>query len=107
MRTFEEYQALATRLPLSLRNSLDRINLPALGIQEEAGKIGSLLTAVAATGRINLAPEQRSELHDRLSDMLWYVAFLCRETGIPMQEVADHSIAQLKARGKELDQDQR
>jgi hypothetical protein len=39
--------------------------------------------------------------------MLWYVALLCGETGIAMQDVAAHSVAQLQARTKTLDPDQR
>jgi hypothetical protein len=39
--------------------------------------------------------------------MLWYAALLCGETGIAMQDVAAHSIAQLQARTKSLNPDQR
>lgn len=107
MNTFEEFQTLATKVPLSLRNNLDRINLPVMGLQEEAGRIGSLLARTTASGHVNLTPEQRGKLHDRLSEILWYVALLCRETGITMQEVASHSIAQVQERVKQLDPDQR
>ena len=107
MNTFEEFQTLATRLPLSLRNNRDRLNLPVTGLQEEAGKIGSLLTRVSASGNFNLTQEQRGELQDRLSDILWYVALLCGESGIAMKDVAAHGIAQLQARASELDPDQR
>jgi NTP pyrophosphatase (non-canonical NTP hydrolase) len=105
--TFEEYQDLAIKVPLSLRNNRDRINLPVLGLQEEAGKIGSLLTTASASGRFSLTPEQRRVVQDRLSDILWYVALLCGEAGITMQDVATRSIAQLQAGTKELDPDRR
>jgi phosphoribosyl-ATP pyrophosphohydrolase len=107
MRTFEEFQALVTKVPLSLRNNLDRINLPALGLQEEAGKIGSLLAAASASGKFALTQEQRTEIQNRLADILWYAALLCGETGIAMENVAAHSIEQLQARARELDPDQR
>ena len=107
MRTFEEYQSVATRTPLSLRNNRDRINLPVLGLQEEAAKVGSLLASAVASGKLALTQEQTSELKNRLSDMLWYVALLCGETGIAMQGMAVHSLAQLQARTKPLDPDQR
>src|ERR1035441_6026426 len=67
MRTFEEYQSVATRTPLSLRNNRDRINLPVLGLQEEAAKVGSLLASADASGKLALPiytkasrPERRS-----------------------------------------------
>jgi hypothetical protein len=107
MKAFEEYQALSIKVPLSLRNNRDRINLPVSGLQEEAGKIGSLLTTASASGKFDLAPEQRREVQDRLSDILWYVALFCGESGIAMQDVAAHSIAQLQARARELDPDRR
>jgi len=107
MKTFEEYQAAATQVPLSLRNDRDRIQLPVLGLQEEAGKIGSLLAKAFATGKFSVTQEQSKEVKDRLSDILWFVALLCKETGITMQDVAAHSIAQLKARAKGLDPNQR
>jgi phosphoribosyl-ATP pyrophosphohydrolase len=76
-------------------------------LQEEAGKIGSLLTKAFATGKFRLTQEQSKGVKDRLSDILWFVALLCKETGIAMQDVATHSIAQLQARAKGLDPDRR
>ena len=107
MQTFEEYQAAATLVPLSLRNNRDRIRLPVLGLQEEAGKIGPLLTEAFAVGKFNLTPDQAKEVKGRLSDILWFVALLCKETGIPMQDLAAHGLAQLQARAKGLGPDWR
>ncbi len=107
MKTFDEYQALATKLPASLRNNRDRIDRPVFGLQQEAGKIGSLLAASFASGTFNLTQEQSSEIKDRLSDVLWYVALICGETGISMQELAAHSADHIRARAKEFDSDRR
>ena len=107
MNTFESYEKVVANVPLSLRNNRDRIDLPVMGLQESAGKIGSMLTKVTATGTLSLTPDQGGELKDRLSDILWCVARLCRETGIPMDDVAVHSVAQITARAREFDPDQR
>ncbi len=107
MNTFEEYQRAATQTPLSLRNNRDRIDLPVRGLQQEAGKVGSLLASAFACGRLVLTPEQVGELKDRLSEMLWCIALLCRETGVPMQELAAHSLAQLQSRVQSVDPNQR
>jgi hypothetical protein len=107
MNAFEEYQAQASRVPLSLRNDLDRVRLPVRGLQEEAGRIGALLEAGIVSGKLNLDPRQTAELQDRLADTLWFVALLCHEAGIPLQDVAAHSLAQLQARMKNLDPDRR
>jgi MazG nucleotide pyrophosphohydrolase domain len=107
MKSFDEYQALVVKVPLSLRNDRDRINLPISGLQEEAGKIGSLLAKAFASGKFSLTLEQRKELQDRLSDILWCVAVLSHEAGISMQDVAANGIVQLQARAKDLDPDRR
>lgn len=44
VNTFEEYQDIAAKVPIALRNNRDRIELPLLGLQEEAGKVSSVLT---------------------------------------------------------------
>jgi hypothetical protein len=70
VNSFEEYQNLAAKVPVSLRNDRDRIYLPVMGLQEASGKIGSLLDRAFTEGKFSLPPEQREELRDRLSDML-------------------------------------
>ena len=105
--TFEEYQTVATRVPASLRNNQDRINLPLRGLQEESGKVSSLLQRMTATGRVDVAPEQREELQDRLSDLLWYLTLIANETGTSLADVAAHGFVQIQERARHLDPDQR
>ncbi len=105
--TFDGFQAIVVRTPLALRNNRDRITFPVRGLHEESGKVGSLLETACASGQFRLTPNQSVELNNRLADILWYVALLCGEAGIAMKDVAAHSIAQLDARTKDLDPDQR
>jgi hypothetical protein len=107
MKTFEEYQALAVKVPLPLRNDRARIDLPILGLQEEVGKISSLLGQAFASGKLRLSQTQSVKVKEGLSDILWCVALLCGETGIEMQEVAAYSIARLEERTKGLDSGRR
>ena len=105
--TFEEYQTSAIRVPVSLRNNLDRVNLPLRGLQEEAGKISSLLQKAMAAGPIEISAEQSRELQDRLADLLWCTTLLAHETGTSLAEVAGHSLAQIQERVGGLDPDHR
>lgn len=107
MNTFSEYERAAASVPVSLRNDRDRIELPVLGLQEEAAKIGSMLTRSLVSGRFHLTQAQSKEVKDHLADVLWYVARLCGETGIGMEQLAAHSVTQLQTRTKGLDPDQR
>ena len=107
MKTFAEYQAIAAKIPVSLRNSRDRVDFPVMGLQQDAGKLGLLLAAAFESGKFKLTAEQSEEFKDRMADILWYVARLCDETGISLESVAMHSLAQFKSRMKDFDPDQR
>jgi hypothetical protein len=107
MKTFAEYQKIAAQVPVSLRNNRDRIDFPVTGLQQDAGKLGSLLAAAFESGKFSLTPEQSEEVKNRMGDILWYVARLCDETGISMESVVTHSIAQFKLRTREFDPDER
>jgi hypothetical protein len=76
-------------------------------LQQDAGKLGSILATAFESGKFALSPEQSEEVKDRMADILWYMARLCEETGIPMESVATHSISQLHLRMKEFDPDKR
>jgi hypothetical protein len=105
--TFQEYQNIAAKVPIALRNDRDRIDLPVLGLQEEAGKLGKLLSAAFVSSKFHLPPAQSSEVKARMADALWCIARLCSETGISMESVAAHSSVQLQTRTEELDPDRR
>jgi prephenate dehydratase len=105
--TFAEYQKLATEVPAFLRNNRDRIDLPVLGLQNEAGRIGKLLDASFASGKLNLTREQSRELQDRLSDILWHIALVCTGAGVALEDVAANSAALLKIRSKDSDPNER
>jgi hypothetical protein len=104
MDTFGDYQVIAAKVPVALKNNRDRIDLPVVGLQQEAGRLGSLLSAAFASGKFHLTVEQSNDAKDRMADILWCIARLCEETGIPMQDVAAHSANQLKNRAGESDQ---
>lgn len=104
---FEEYEAIVTQVPASLRNNMDRINFPVRGLQEEAGKIGAMLQAATTSGRLALTAEQQADLRDRLADALWYVALLAKESGSSIGQIASHSVSQVQERLRRLDPEQR
>ena len=105
--TFEEYQNLAAKVPIALRNDRDRIELPVLGLQEETDRLRKLLSGAFASGKFHLTPAQSSEAKDRLADILWCLARLCVEAGVSMENVAAHGIAQLQTRAERLDPNRR
>ncbi len=105
--TFAEYETLARQVSPSLRNNRGRVDFPVLGLQEESGRLASTLKNAMTSGRLELTPDLAGNLKNSLSDILWYVAILCGETKMTMDEVAEHSLAQLRDRAKQLDPDRR
>ena len=101
--TFDEYQNLAAKVPVALRNDRDSVALPVLGLQEDAGKLGKLLSVAFASGKFRLTPAQSDEAKDRMADILWCLARLCGEAGISLDDFAAHSAAQIKTRASKLD----
>lgn len=81
-------------MPAPLRNHRDRTLRPVSGWQQ-------------AAGQFSLTPEQTGGARDRLADIVWCVALLGGETGLALQDVAEHRAAQLQARATELDPDRR
>jgi hypothetical protein len=107
MMTFTEYQRAAEVIPVSLRNSRDRVDFPVRGLQQDAGRLGTLLASAFDSGKFKLTPEQTEKVKDSLADLLWYIARLSEETGISMEEIATHSVKQLQLRMKDFDPEKR
>ena len=83
-----EYPGKGTRVGL---------NFTAFGLLGEAGEIaGHLAKSVwHGDGEHDLTPEQRQLIKKEIGDVLWYVAALCAELGIPMEEVALQNLNKL------------
>jgi hypothetical protein len=58
MNTFQEYQTVAAKVPISLRNNRDQVLLPVSGLQQEAG-----------IGLQTVADHSISQLHARAGEL--------------------------------------
>jgi NTP pyrophosphatase (non-canonical NTP hydrolase) len=96
--TFDDFEAAA--LTTVLYDDKYRIFYPALGL---AGETGEVLEKIKKVFRDNdgvLADEKRKEIAKELGDVLWYIAALCRDLDITMDDVAELVIAKLKSRAE-------
>lgn len=68
---------------------------PALGLTNEAGEVAGKIKKVFRDkgGKINA--ETRAGLKAELGDVLWYVAQICNELGLSLNEVAEFNLAKL------------
>jgi len=66
---------------------------PALGLAAEAGEVANKVKKILRDGKFD-----REAIADEVGDCLWYIAALCRDLNIDMQQIADNNIKKLKDR---------
>jgi NTP pyrophosphatase (non-canonical NTP hydrolase) len=76
---------------------------PVLGLANEAGEVAGKIKKVFRDKDGQISEETRQALSAELGDVLWYLAQVCTELEIPLEEVAQTNLAKLldrQARGK-------
>ena len=76
---------------------------PVLGLANEAGEVAGKIKKVFRDKGGEISAETRDALQAELGDVLWYLAQVCTELDILMDEVAESNLAKLldrQARGK-------
>ena len=68
---------------------------PALGLVDEAGEVAGKIKKVFRDKDGEISEETRSALKAELGDVLWYVAQLCTELGLSLDEVAEYNLTKL------------
>ena len=110
--TFDSYQSAATVTAIYPgQGEIEGLMYAALGLAGEAGEVANKIKKVwrDETGfeyRDNAFGGLTLEYHDKLkkdlqaelSDVLWYVAALCNELGISMEQGAHDNLAKLESR---------
>ncbi len=72
---------------------------PALGLGNEAGEVQGKIKKVLRDKEGNFDDAKvREELSAECGDVLWYLAALCRDLGISLDDVARQNIAKLRDR---------
>lgn len=94
MITFQNYQRLTDRAIPDHDNKKDAILHWCIGLSEECGEVLSVIKHHYYGGE---TPD-REALVKEVGDVLWYLAALCRETGIDMDAAAELNMAKLMHR---------
>lgn len=71
---------------------------PLLGLMGESGEVCEKIKKIVRDGFGHISIGQREELKKEIGDILWYIAMLCKELDIDMNEVAELNIKKLKDR---------
>ncbi len=95
--TFEEYQINSRKTALypDLGNNFI---YPALGLSGEAGEVSEKIKKIIRDDNGVVTDVKREELKKELGDVLWYIAQLCTEFGLKMDEVAEFNVEKLRSR---------
>jgi len=76
---------------------------PTLGLANEAGEVAGKVKKIFRDKGGEINAETRETLASELGDVLWYLAQVCTELEISLDEVAEHNLAKLldrQRRGK-------
>lgn len=108
---FKKYQELANgtnRIPrcdlfVSDKGATNDIGVLycALGL---AGETGEVIEKIKKTYRDDLmyfSPEKKEEIAKELGDIMWYLAGICTELGLSLDDVAEGNIKKLQQRLKD------
>ena len=89
----EEYQKTAAET--AIYSSSHAVIYPALGLAAEAGEVANKVKKILRDGDFD-----RKAIADEIGDCLWYIAALCRDLNISMNDVAKTNLFKLQDRQK-------
>ena len=97
---FEEYEIQAGLTAMYPTDALSAIAYLALGLNGEAGEVAEKVKKMIRDhDDLEEAIVQRQmQLALELGDVLWYLAQLCKELGVSLEEVAEMNIKKLHSR---------
>lgn len=68
---------------------------PTLGLVNEAGEVAGKIKKVFRDKNGEIGPETRDALKAELGDVLWYIAQVCTELELKLDDVAEANITKL------------
>jgi NTP pyrophosphatase (non-canonical NTP hydrolase) len=71
---------------------------PTLGLTNEAGEVSGKIKKIFRDKGGVIAEADKEALKGELGDVLWYLAQVCTELGLSLDEVAGHNIEKLYSR---------
>jgi NTP pyrophosphatase (non-canonical NTP hydrolase) len=71
---------------------------PTLGLTNEAGEVAGKIKKIFRDKEGVIGEAEREALKGELGDVLWYLAQVCTELDLTLDEVAEHNIEKLYSR---------
>jgi NTP pyrophosphatase (non-canonical NTP hydrolase) len=95
---FDEYQKRALTTASSTGNEFKDIMHWILGVSGESGEIAEKAKKIIRDKKGAISEADKAELSNEIGDVLWYLAVLAHELGIPLEDIASNNLAKLKSR---------
>ncbi len=99
--TFDEYQTESKKTALYPKHdgSLNyTLTYPVMGMMSEAGEVAGKIKKVIRDNGGVIDDAKKAELAAEVGDVLWYVAQICTELGVSMNDVAQGNLDKLFSR---------
>ncbi|MGA2490937.1 MAG: nucleoside triphosphate pyrophosphohydrolase family protein [Anaerolineales bacterium] len=71
---------------------------PTLGLSNEAGEVAGKIKKIFRDKNGVIGEAEREALKGEIGDVLWYLAQICTELDLSLDEVAEHNIEKLYSR---------
>lgn len=95
--TFEEYQKLSRETAVYPDIGKNFV-YPTLGLAGESGEVAEKIKKILRDNEGVVDEEKKKEITKELGDVLWYLAQIASEIGVPLEEVASLNIEKLRSR---------
>lgn len=97
--SFDDYQQLAGQTAVYPGRDDDTVApYPSLGLAGEAGEVCEQIKKAIRDDGGQITDRRRQKLRKELGDVLWYVAAVCSELDLKMEDVARHNVEKLADR---------
>ena len=96
MLTFDTYQVEAYKT--AIYSSQYEISYPALGLSAEVGEALNKVKKIYRDHNGEVSSELAEKIGDELGDALWYIAALCTDLGLSLNDIAQGNLDKLAIR---------
>lgn len=101
MITGDEYQKRAAATAVYPQSTLfNRISYVTLGLVGEAGEVANKVKKIYRDDNSTITPDRRGDIMWELGDVVWYVAQLCTELHLSLEDVMKANLDKLATRDK-------
>jgi NTP pyrophosphatase (non-canonical NTP hydrolase) len=94
---FEEYQKKSreTAVYPGIGNNFI---YPTIGLFGECGEVAEKVKKIVRDKNSIVSPQDKDEIGKELGDVLWYIAAICSELKLSMNDIAELNISKLQSR---------